>query len=121
MLLHQVRKNQWLKPAELEELQNTKLRSIVKHAYDNTEFYHHKFRDAGVHPDDIKNVCDLKKVPFTTKDELRIQPLEARVSKDLDLSKCLITDTSGSTGIPLKIVYDEAADDYSKAAIYVLT
>lgn len=115
MLLHQVRKNQWLKPAELEELQNTKLRSIVKHAYDNTEFYHHKFRDAGVHPDDIKNVCDLKKVPFTTKDELRIQPLQARVSKDLDLSKCLITDTSGSTGIPLKIVYDEAADDYSKA------
>ncbi|MDR7665092.1 hypothetical protein RG963_04655 [Methanosarcina sp. Z-7115] len=115
MLLHQVRKNQWLKPAELEELQNTKLRAIVKHAYDNTEFYHHKFRDAGVHPDDIKNVYDLKKVPFTTKDELRIQPLEARVSKDLDLSKCLITDTSGSTGIPLKIVYDEAADDYSKA------
>lgn len=115
MLLHQVRKNQWLRPSELEELQNKKLRAIVKHAYDNTEFYHYKFKNAGIYPDDIKTVNDLKKVPFTTKEELRMQPLEARTSKNLDLSKCLVTETSGSTGIPLKIVYDSAADEFSKA------
>lgn len=115
MLLHQVRKNQWLKPSDLEELQNKKLRAIVKHAYNNTELYHYKFKNAGVHPDDIKTVNDLKKVPFTTKEELRKLPLESRVSKGLDLSKCLVTETSGSTGIPLKIVYDEEADDFGKA------
>lgn len=37
-----------------------------------------------------------------------MQPLEARVTKGLNLSKCLINDTSGSIGIPLKILYDEA-------------
>lgn len=61
MLLRQVCKNQWFKPSELEELQNKKLRAIIKHAYKNTEFYHHKFKNAGVHPDDIKTVDDLKK------------------------------------------------------------
>lgn len=115
MLLQQVRKNQWLKPSELEELQNKKLRAMVKHAYDNTELYHYKFKNAGIRPEDIKTVNDLKKVPFTTKEELRMQPLEARISKNLDLSKCSVTETSGSTGIPLKIVYDKVADDFSKA------
>ncbi|HOW15067.1 hypothetical protein [Methanosarcina sp.] len=114
-LLHQVRKNQWLKPSELEELQNKKLRSMVKHAYENTEFYHNKFKKAGIHPDDIRTLNDLKRIPFTTKEELRQQKLESRVSKGLNLSQCLVTETSGSTGIPLKIVYDEAADDFSKA------
>lgn len=115
ILLNQVRKNQWLKPSELEELQNKKLRSMVKHAYENTEFYHYKFKNAGIHPDDIKTVKDLEKVPFTTKEELRQQKIESRVSRGLDLSRCFVTETSGSTGIPLKIVYDEAADDFSKA------
>lgn len=114
-LLHQARKNQWLKPSELEELQNKKLRSIVKHAYENTEFYHQKFRDAKLHPDDIKTVNDLKKIPFTTKEELRQQKLESRISKGINLSRCSIIRTSGSTGIPLKVVYDMAADDFSKA------
>ena len=115
MLLHQARKNQWLKPSELEELQNKKLRSMVKHAYENTEFYHNKFKNAGIHPDDIRTLNDLKRIPFTTKEELRQQKLESRLSKGLNLSQCLVTETSGSTGIPLKIVYDEAADDFSKA------
>lgn len=114
-LLHQSRKNQWLKPSELEELQTKKLRSMVKHAYKNTEFYHNKFRNAGIHPDDISTLNDLKKIPFTTKEELRQQKLESRLSKGLNISQCLVTETSGSTGIPLKIVYDEAADDFSKA------
>lgn len=114
-LLHQVRKNQWLKPQELEKLQNKKLRAIVKHAYENTELYHSKFKKANIHPDDIKTVDDLYKVPFTTKEELRTLPLEVRVSKGLDLNKCLVTETSGSTGIPLKTVYDRDADDFSKA------
>ncbi|WP_440953860.1 phenylacetate--CoA ligase family protein [Methanosarcina sp. Mfa9] len=114
-LLHQAQKNQWLKPSELEELQTKKLRSIVKHAYENTEFYHKKFKAAGIHPDDIRTLNDLSKIPFTTKEELRQQTLESRVSRGLDLSQCHVTETSGSTGIPLKIVYDEAADDFSKA------
>lgn len=114
-LLHQVRKNQWLKPSELEELQNKKLRSIINHAYYNTEFYHRKFKDAGVKPEDIKTIHDLNKLPFTTKQEVREHSLGSILAKNTDLNNCKIIPTSGSTGKPLKAVYDTAADDYSKA------
>jgi phenylacetate-CoA ligase len=114
-LLRQVRKNQWLKTSELEELQAKKLRAIVKHAYNNTEFYHRKFKDAGIRPEDIKRVGDLEKVPFTTKEELREHSTGSILAKGVDLNKCKVTPTSGSTGTPLKVVYDGAADDFSKA------
>lgn len=114
MLLHQVRKNQWLKPSELEELQNKKLRAIVKHAYDNTEFYHYKFKKAGIHPDDIKTVNDLKKIPLTTKEEVREHSLNSILAKGVNLDNCRVIPTSGSTGKPLKAVYDIPADDFSR-------
>jgi phenylacetate-CoA ligase len=114
-LLHQVRKNQWLKPSELAELQNKKLRAMIKHAYENTEFYHRKFRDAGIRPDDIKTTKDLYKIPFTTKEELRQNSLGSMLAKGVDLNKCHVTETSGSTGIPTKVVYDSYANDFSKA------
>lgn len=114
-LLHQARKNQWLKPSELEELQNKKLRSIVMHAYYNTEFYHRKFKDAGIRPEDIRTIDDLRKIPFTTKQEVREQSLGTILAKNVELNKCKIIPTSGSTGKPLKAVYDVPADDFSKA------
>ena len=114
-LFRRVRKNQWLKTSELEELQAKKLRAIVKHAYNNTEFYHRKFKDAGIRPEDIKREGDLEKVPFTTKEELREHGTGSILAKGVDLNRCLVTETSGSTGIPTKVVYDEAANDFSKA------
>lgn len=114
-LLRQLRKNQWLKTSELEELQVKKLHAIIKHAYENIEFYHRKFKDAGIRPEDIKTVKDLTKIPITTKSEIRKNYPEGIVSKNIDISKCIIMSTGGSTGVPLKVVYDEKADDYSKA------
>ena len=115
-LLLQARRNQWLKPAELEELQAKRLRAMIKHAYDNTEFYHRKFKDAGIRSEDIRTIDDLKKVlPFTTKDELRKNSTNSMIARGVDLRKCLVTETSGSTGIPTKVVYDPPASDFSKA------
>lgn len=113
--LHKLRKNQWLKTSELEELQIKKLRSMIKHAYENTEFYHKKLRCANIRPEDIKNIDDLKRIPFTTKAELREYGIGSMLAKGVDLRGCIIAETSGSTGIPTKVVYDEAANDFSKA------
>ena len=103
-LLLQARRNQWLKPAELEELQARRLRAMIKHAYDNTEFYHRKFKDAGIRPEDIRTGDDLKKVPFTTKSEVREHSTGSMLARGVDLRKCIVTETSGSTGIPTKVV-----------------
>jgi phenylacetate-CoA ligase len=50
---------------ELKEIQNRRLRHLVKWAYERTGLYRRKFEEAGLKPKDIRNVEDLKKFPLT--------------------------------------------------------
>jgi len=43
-------------PEKLRELQEEKLRHIVRHAYDNSRFYKRKFDEAGLKPGDIQSI-----------------------------------------------------------------
>lgn len=113
--LHKVMKQQWLKTSELEEIQRKMLRGIIKHAYENVPLYHRKFRSVGVMPDDIKTIDDLKKIPITTKQELRDNFPDGVVARGVDINKCWTSHTSGSTGIPLTVAYGEKDEDYEKA------
>lgn len=56
---------------ELRAVQVERLRTTVRHAYDNVPFYRSSFDAAGVHPDDVTSLEDLAKLPFTTKADLR--------------------------------------------------
>ena len=56
---------------EIENLQLTRLKWSLSHAYDNVPFYKQSFDAAGVHPGDLKMLSDLAKFPFTTKADLR--------------------------------------------------
>lgn len=113
--LHKVMKQQWLKTSELEEIQRKMLRGVIKHAYENVPFYHQKFDSVGVKPDDIKTVKDLKKIPITTKQEFRDNFPDGVIANGVDINKCWVSHTSGSTGIPLAVVYSKKDDDYEKA------
>ncbi|MEQ8601995.1 MAG: phenylacetate--CoA ligase PaaK [Marivibrio sp.] len=56
---------------EIEALQLSRLKWSVKHAYDNVPHYRAKLDAAGVHPNDVRDLTDLAKLPFTTKEDLR--------------------------------------------------
>lgn len=56
---------------ELRELQLERLQGSVRHAYNNIGHYRAAFDSAGVHPDDVKSLEDIAKLPFTTKADLR--------------------------------------------------
>ena len=56
---------------EIRALQLSRLKWSVRHAYDNVPFYRDRFNAAGVHPDDLNDLSDLAKFPFTTKSDLR--------------------------------------------------
>ena len=56
---------------ELQALQLQRMKWSLKHAYDNVPHYRKKYDAAGVHPDDLKQLSDLAKFPFTTKLDLR--------------------------------------------------
>lgn len=56
---------------ELRTLQSARLRKLVDRVYHNVEFYRKKMQQMGLEPGDIKDIDDLHKLPFTTKDDLR--------------------------------------------------
>ncbi|MEO9139637.1 MAG: phenylacetate--CoA ligase PaaK [Jatrophihabitans sp.] len=56
---------------ELRSLQVRRLRWSVRHAYDNVSHYRTALDASGVHPDDIRELDDLARLPFTTKADLR--------------------------------------------------
>ena len=56
---------------ELRALQLERLRWSLGHAYANVPHYRAGFDAAGVHPDDVKDLADLAKLPLTAKADLR--------------------------------------------------
>ena len=56
---------------ELAALQLQRLRWSVGHAYRNIEHYRSVFDQAGVHPDDLRDLADLARFPFLNKSDLR--------------------------------------------------
>ncbi|MEM7190491.1 MAG: phenylacetate--CoA ligase PaaK [Pseudomonadota bacterium] len=56
---------------EIAGVQIERLKRMLRQAYDNTAHYKAKFDAAGVHPDDLTSLDDLKKFPFTVKSDLR--------------------------------------------------
>jgi len=56
---------------EIAALQLARLKCTLAHAHANVPHYRDGFRAAGVHPDDVAGLADLRKFPFTTKQDLR--------------------------------------------------
>ena len=57
---------------EMAALQSKRLVDVVNRVYNNVEFYRKKMQDLGVEPGDIKGIEDINKLPFTTKEDLKI-------------------------------------------------
>ena len=56
---------------EIAALQLKRLKATLRHAYDNVAHFRDKCRAEGAHPDQVKDLADLARFPFTTKEDLR--------------------------------------------------
>jgi phenylacetate-CoA ligase len=56
---------------EIIDLQTRRLQWSLRHAYENVPHYRKKLDAHGVHPDDLRSLADLRRFPFTTKEDLR--------------------------------------------------
>lgn len=85
-------------PAEqIKRIQDEKIVKQVKHVYENVRYYRNLMDSAGVTPDDIKGVDDIKKLPFLSKADLRAAYPYGLLGTDL--KNCVrIQSTSGTTG-----------------------
>lgn len=56
---------------KLREIQLHRMKKSIRHAFDNVAHYRKTFKDAGVHPEDLKSLSDLSKFPFLIKQDMR--------------------------------------------------
>lgn len=82
---------------EIKKLQIEKLKWQVKRIYENVPMYRERMDKAGVKPEDIKELSDLAKLPFTTKQDLRdYYPYDLLAVPKKDIVR--IHASSGTTG-----------------------
>ena len=89
---------------ELEALQLSRLKWTLQHAYANVPMYKAKFDQAGVHPDDLHELADMARFPYTTKQDLRDNyPFGLFAVPMEDIVR--IHASSGTTGKPTVVGY----------------
>src|SRR5690554_4903291 len=90
--------------AGIERLQLERLKKIVNYAYENVPFYKKKYDQAGFNPDSIKTLDDIRRIPFTVKDDLRENyPYDLSAVHSDKLAR--IHASSGTSGKPTVVVY----------------
>lgn len=90
---------------EITKLQNERLQETVRQCM-KVPFYQQKFKELGITADDIKTVEDVRKLPFTTKTDLRdTYPFGMAA---VELKECVrLHSSSGTTGNPTVILHTQ--------------
>jgi len=90
----------------IEKLQLERLKATVEHCYSGSKFYKERFDSIGLKPSDIQTLDDLKRIPFTTKQDLRDTYPFGIAS--VPLEKCVrLHSSSGTTGNPTVILHTQ--------------
>ena len=102
-------KNETLPREELEALQLLKLRRLCEWAYAKSPFHRRRWERAGFHPDRLKTLADIVRIPFTTREEWMEGQNEAPPFGSLPAVDPAVAiryhTTSGTTGrTPLRVL-----------------
>jgi len=89
---------------ELEQLQLERLQATLNRAYKNVTCYRTKFNELGIVPEDVNSLADLAKLPFTTKEDLRLNYPYGMFAVPLR-EVVRIHSSSGTTGKPTVVGY----------------
>jgi len=88
----------------MKSLQLSRLKSTLRHCYDNNDFYKKRMDDAGLDPDKLEDLSDLEKLPFTSKEELRENyPFGLFCVPNEEVLR--VHSSSGTTGNPTVVGY----------------
>jgi len=88
----------------LESIQLRRLQTTVERVYANVPFYRDIFTKAGISPSDIRSLDDLKRLPYTTKQDLRDNYPYGIFASPMD-QVVRIHASSGTTGKPTVVGY----------------
>ena len=107
--------------ADLEALQFKLLKTLVYRLYSFSDFYHARMKAGNVHPDDIRSLKDISKLPFMYKKDLRDNyPDKMFIGGQEDLVRYHVS--SGTTGKPTVVGYTQRdLDNWSTSVARGLT
>jgi phenylacetate-CoA ligase len=106
---------------DLEQLQLERLQSTLNRVYKNVKFYRSRFDQLGIEPADIRSREDLKKVPFTTKEDLRDNYPYGMFAFPLR-EVVRIHSSTGTTGKPTVVGYSaNDLDSWSEVVARIMT
>ncbi|HZV46208.1 MAG TPA: phenylacetate--CoA ligase [Thermodesulfovibrionales bacterium] len=88
----------------LKQLQLERLQSTVLRVYMNVPFYRKKFDELRIDPDAFRSLGDLSKLPFTSKDDLRMSYPYGMFAVPLR-EVVRVQASSGTTGMPTAVGY----------------
>lgn len=99
-------KEETMTRVEIEAIQLERLKETVTRMYEKNHPYREKMIEANIKPEDIKTLDDLKRLPFTTKDDLRKNyPFGFITAPREDIVR--IHASSGTTGKPTVVGYTQ--------------
>jgi phenylacetate-CoA ligase len=98
--------NETLSADALRALQTERLRKVARHVYEHVKYYRGVFDKLGMTPDDLKSPEDLRALPFTDKETLRLHyPFGLFAVPMAEVKE--IHASSGTTGKPTVVAYTE--------------
>lgn len=99
-------RDQYLSEDELASINWAKRIKLLNHAFAFVPYYSSTFREAGLHPQDIKTEEDWSRLPILTKEQIR-NNFDSLVATNVSENCLRMVTTGGSTGQPLKIYHDK--------------
>lgn len=94
-----------LNSEQLKKYRDKAFRHIVKYAY-TVPLYHERYKKAGIHPNDIKGIDNIVKLPFVTKADLVENFPDKIIPVGYNKEKSHVICTGGTTGKPVSIYTD---------------
>jgi len=115
--LHPASAIDFLPPAQLRDIQFTRLKHIVQRAYDNVALFRKRMDEQRLKPSDLRTLDDIVKLPFTVKTDLRdTYPFGLCASPMKEIVR--FHASSGTTGKPIVVAYtQEDLNDWTTAVL----
>lgn len=104
--------NQFYTPEKIAQIQLDKLRKILSHAYQHSQFYRNRFDAAGFNPGNLTQISDMANIPFLEKSELS-NNMSAIITPGI--GSRFKAASSGSTGTALRFEYDSYQQAWMEA------
>ena len=117
IILAQQLRCQWWPQDKLAHLQQRRLVSLIRHAYENVSYYRRRFKEAGFDPYNSLEMGDLQRIPITHKRDLVRIDTHDITAANAPIDRLKRHTTGGSTGVRFTIYSPPAVENKRVASL----